>query len=63
MAALNKEAYQFMNTLGLKYHLIKHNKIIISLEVNDEGVKETSEWIGFVQTMKIYIKRHFTSHS
>ena len=63
MAALNKEAYQFMNTLGLKYPLIKHNKIIISLEVNDEGVKETSEWIGFVQTMKIYIKRHFTSHS
>ena len=56
MAALNKEAYQFMNHWGFKHPLIKKNRLLVSLEVaNDEG--ETSEWSGFVQTMKIFVKK------
>ena len=36
----------------------KHNLLLLSLQKQDEE-EETSEWIGFVQTMKIFIKRSF----
>ena len=50
IAALNKEAFLFFNAikrLTWVKSLIYNNKILLSLEVNDE-TKETSEWIGFV---------------
>ena len=56
MASLNKEAYQFMNHWGFKHPLIKKNRLLVTLEVlSDEG--ETSEWSGFVQTMKMFVKK------
>lgn len=56
MAALNKEAYNFMNFFGFKYPLMKKNRLLLTLEAsNDEG--ETGEWGGFVQTMKIFVKK------
>ena len=61
VAALNKETYLLLNTIGWKWNswgksLIKNNKILLSLEVNDEN-KETNEWVGIVSTMKIFIKK------
>ena len=48
----------FMNTIGRFWNesLIHNNKIVLSLEVNDE-TKETNEWIGIVSTMKIFTKK------
>ena len=61
IAALNKEAYMLMNTIGVSFDswgesLIHNNRILLSLEVNDE-TKETDEWVGIVSTMKIFTKK------
>jgi len=59
IAALNRETFQFMHQMGWdsKIQLIIQNKIILTLKVADEQ-QEGSEWTGFVQTMKIFIKKH-----
>lgn len=61
MAALNKEAYNFMSFWGIKNPLMKKNRLLLTLEIaSDEG--ETSEWGGFVQTMKIFVKKQLADH-
>jgi hypothetical protein len=52
IAALNKETYLLMNSIGWDWgswekSLIHNNKILLSLEVVDE-TRETNEWVGFV---------------
>ena len=61
IVAFNSETFTFMDTIGWKWNswensLIKNNRIVLSLEVNDE-TKETNEWVGIVSTMKIFTKK------
>ena len=61
IVAFNTEFFRFMNTIGWDWNsweksLINNNKIVLSLEVNNE-TKETNEWIGIVSTMKIFTKK------
>ena len=61
IVAFNSETFMFMNAIGWKWDswgnsLIKNNRIVLSLEVNDE-TKETNEWVGIVSTMKIFTKK------
>ena len=63
ISELNVEAYMFMNTIGKswstwEHSLIKNNRILLSLQVNDERSSETNEWVGIVSTMKIFIRKH-----
>ena len=57
IAELNQEAFQSLKSIGLTFNIIENNKLILTLIMNDE-MQETEEWIGFVQTIKIYIKKH-----
>ena len=38
--------------------LTKNNRMLVSLEETVEN-EETSEWVGFVKTMKIFINKKF----
>ena len=40
--------------------MIQNNQIILSLTIEEENDEETAEWVGFVQTMKIFLKKSFT---
>ena len=57
IAALNKETFQFLNTMGLLAgnELVQKNRILITVEAENEN--ESSEWTGFVSTMKSFIKK------
>lgn len=58
IASFNKEAFLFCNTVWKSDDsLIVENKIILSIEAMNED-SETSEWVGFVKTMKIFIKKN-----
>ena len=64
IAHLNKEANLCLATLGLPSGdpLVGKNKIILTLHAyNEDGLQETEEWTGFVQTIKVFIKRHLAS--
>ena len=60
-AELNLEAFKIL--AEIKYFsksgraLIKNNILQLTLNLNDEQ-SETEEWVGFVQTIKIFIKKH-----
>ena len=58
MTDLNLEAQQMIAYFNPKWikQLIKNNMLLISLEETLES-EETSEWVGFVKTMKIFIQK------
>ena len=58
MTDLNLEAQQMIAYFNPKWikQLIKNNMLLISLEETLES-EETSEWVGFVKTMKIFIHK------
>ena len=49
--SLNRETFMFLSTIlgreRIGKYLIMNNKIVLSLEVNDE-TKETNEWVGII---------------
>ena len=64
MTDLNLEAQQMIAYFNPKWikQLIKNNMLLISLEETLES-EETSEWVGFVKTMKIFIHKKFNMNS
>ena len=64
MTDLNLEAQQMIAYFNPKWikQLIKNNMLLISLEETLES-EETSEWVGFVKTMKIFIQKKFNMNS
>ena len=59
IAHMNKEAFLCMNSLNLSTgdSIINHNLILLSVKPNSE-ISETEEWTGFVQNIKIFVKKH-----
>ena len=57
VAELNYEAFLMTQNFVLD-QLVRNNMILISLEEENEN-EETSEWVGFVKTMKIFINKKF----
>lgn len=43
--------------------MIQNNQIILSLTTEEDNDEETAEWVGFVQTMKIFLKKSFTTQN
>ena len=39
---------------------INHNQIIIATPIGGSISEETSEWAGFVQTMKKFVRKHIS---
>ena len=63
IAALNKEVYEFLAAVGLLSLLtskeqINQNKIVIAMTPTEETAEETDEWVGFVQTMKHFMRKN-----
>ena len=56
VAELNYEAFLMTQSFVLD-QFVRNNMILISLEEENEN-EETSEWVGFVKTMKIFIKKN-----
>ena len=60
IAALNKEAYMFMNNIRCRWSsedsLINNNRILLSLKADENLDEESSEWNGIVSTMKTFTK-------
>ena len=69
IAELNLEAFRILTYIGYfnkeGRSLINNNKLLLTLKHDEEGASETEEWIGFVQTIKIFIKKqlHHTQDS
>ena len=60
IAHLNKEAYLILSMVGLvsKSKLVKNNRILLSIKVNENTTTETEEWAGFATTMKNFFKKN-----
>ena len=63
IATFNKEVYEFLAAIGILSFIsnkkqINQNKIVIAAESNDEASDETDEWVGFVQTMKLFVRKN-----
>ena len=61
IAHLNREAFMFLSFLNMStgsQEIINQNIVILSIPDSSDGnFDETEEWTGFVQTMKIFIKK------
>ena len=59
IALLNREAYMIMKCFNIK--MIHTNRLIITIP--DEEIEQTQDdnWTGFIQTMKVYIRKNVTS--
>ena len=58
MAELNLEAQVMCQDIPWRPRLLKNNRLLVSLEEAIEN-EETSEWVGFVKTMKIFLNKKF----
>ena len=69
IASYNRETYQFLKFIGLLQIIekqekfsqpqINQNKVVITLQEEENISEETEEWAGFVQTMKKFVRKHF----
>ena len=63
VADLNKEIQVFLAAINVcKWNepLIRNNKMILSLKADVGLNEESNEWVGFVQTMKIFVRKHLS---
>ena len=64
IASYNRETYQFLKTIRLLQFIekfsrpqINQNKVVITLQEEEDISEETEEWAGFVQTMKKFVRK------
>ena len=64
IASYNRETYQFLKSIRLlkiieKFYQpqINQNKVVITLQEEENISEETEEWAGFVQTMKKFVRK------
>ena len=68
IADLNEEALMMINSLprmkrtfdGEKQQLVKKNQLIVSIKTKEDQ-EDTEEWVGFIQTIKLFMKKSFAS--